>query len=239
MLVFLRKSPAKMSRFRPAFVGVVPSGRVAPAPPPAEHASAAISGAQPIEAALVWIADVEHDIETRRKYKLVMAEHAQTPLAPAEEAIVTQAQELFESVETESMKSGQISQLRRSGVKPLAHASTVDAAWTRRDPQTGQVVGRAEVTISNASVQDVVAFLMDYRSRYFERMEDPASVLRNVILETVSFRHIVSCLDPKKTPTTFRPHLLDLDGVEAALCRSHHVHRCSLPTRDAPTVHAG
>jgi len=110
--------------------------------------------------AQAWLADVEHDRETRADMiaQMLAGGHLYSP----EEDSKIQA--MLAMLATDS------SQTRRA--RQLKHGATVESSWTKLD-EDGLLVGHTELVIHGASPSDIIAFLMDADSNYIRSRFDP------------------------------------------------------------------
>jgi hypothetical protein len=80
---------------------------------------------------------------------------------------------------------------------PMKHAKTVQVARTKYDKRTDRLVGEVELLVP-ASPEQVVAFLMHFKSKFYLSHLDPDIDVRYELLEVKNLHHIV-CLSEKKT----------------------------------------
>ena len=126
-----------------------------------------------------WLADVEHDRETRAD----MIEHmlAGGHLYSPEEDSKIQA--LLAMLATDS------SHTRRA--RQLKHGATVESSWTRPN-EVGVLVGHSRLVIHGASPLDIIAFLMDADSNYLRSRLDPNVDVRNGVREVRNAHYSVT-----------------------------------------------
>jgi hypothetical protein len=122
----------------------------------------------------LWLSDVDYD--RQRRAALVAKMSAAQPYDEADDVVVDEGGALLERC-----LAGDL-----TGAKQLAHAPTVDKAITLYDAATNHLVGAACASIAGATPEEIVAYLMDFNSRYFQSRRDPKFDVRCDVLETVS-----------------------------------------------------
>jgi hypothetical protein len=126
-----------------------------------------------------WIADVAYDsiVRQRRIQRMASGENTYT----AEETrMIAKCMALFDAFDSGSEKA-----------KPMKPASTIEWARTKLDRKSGELLGRSDAIIRGASPEDLVAYTMEYDSRYATSRFDARVEVRSEILAIVNEHHIV------------------------------------------------
>ncbi len=179
--------------------------------------------AQRIEAdvhAQAWLADVEHDRETRADMieQILAGGHLYSP----EEDSKIQA--LLAMLATDS------SQKRRA--RQLKHGATVESSWTMLN-EDGVLLGHTELIIHGASPLDIIAYLMDADSNYIRSRLDPNVDVHYGVREVRNAHYTVTFSEVKTAP--FRNRTFLQAFVQRKLSETQFVW-CTYPIANHSTV---
>ncbi len=127
----------------------------------------------------VWLADVEHDAKQRKDRIAAMDSVAGCVYNELEAELLAKGADMFEAFEASS-----------AGAKQLTHSATVLYSETKLDAATGLLYGRAAAMV-RASPPEIVAYLLNYDSRFMQSTFDPAVFVRCELLHNVNAHHAI------------------------------------------------
>ena len=178
-----------------------------------QHASA--------DAQLLWLADVEHDRETRKDIiaQMVADRHVYND---EEDSIIQRGLAMFADNLAQAGK-----------MQHFKHGPTIDSSWTKLDKRSGLLVGNTECVIRGAGPFDIMAYLMDLSGRHFRSTLDPETDIRDDLREVRNSHHIVEFYEGTAAPFNNRTFLQSL--VWKRLSDAQFVW-CLAPIADHPSV---
>jgi hypothetical protein len=128
----------------------------------------------------VWLADVEHDAKQREDRIAAMDSASGRVYTMPEASLLAQGAGMFAVFEASS-----------AGAKQLAHSATVLYSETKLDAATGLLFGRAAAMV-RATPQEMVAFSLDYDSRFNQSRTDPTVWVRSEVVEHVNAHQMIA-----------------------------------------------
>jgi hypothetical protein len=132
-----------------------------------------------IEDTKAWIEDVEFDTK-QREDRIAQLESASGQVYDLPEAeMLGKAAEMFAVFEATS-----------AGANQLTHSATVMYSETKLDEATGLLLGRAAAMV-RATPQEIVAYHLNYDSRFIQSTFDPAIFVRSELLHNVNAHHTI------------------------------------------------
>ncbi len=170
--------------------------------------------------AQAWLADVEHDRETRADMieHILVGGHLYSP----EEDSKMQA--LLAMLATDSSHTQRARQLK--------HGAAVESSWTKLN-EDGVLVGHSRLVIHGTSPLDIVAHLMDADSNYHRSRSDPNVDVRHGVREVRNAHYSVTFTEKKTAPFRNRTFLQAL--VQRKLSDATYVW-CTYPIANHSTV---
>ena len=144
-----------------------------------------------------WLNDVEHDREARRTIIDRLITNAQA-YSEDEHAAFDQALALLDLFDAHNCQA-----------KQLKLGATIERAQTKVD-RSGTMVGEAEAIVRGASAYDIVAYLMDFNSKFIASITDTSVYLRWETLELKNDHHRVVFFEFKAPPFHNRAFLQSL-----------------------------
>ena len=190
-----------------------------------------------------WLVDLEHDRKIREGMMAEMV--ADGTLYDHEEDSMMQrllAMLAADSVLVSQISSRSYSQaMQRSfsqaiqapEVRHAKHGPTVGSSWTKLDKESGRLVGNTQLVIRGAGPLDIVAYLMDVKSRISESRTDPRVQVRFEIKEVRNAHHIVTFYESNMAPFQNRTFLNA--SVWKKLSGTQYVW-CSYPIASHPSI---
>ena len=118
-----------------------------------------------------WLADVKHDAKQREDRVAAMDSAAGRVYNLPEAELLAKGADMFAVFEACS-----------AGAKQLTHSATVMYSETKLDEATGLLFGRGAAMV-RATPREIIAFCLDYDSRYFQSTSDPTVWVRFEVLE--------------------------------------------------------
>ncbi len=143
---------------------------------------AALVSLQPKVAAeklAMWLADVEHDAKQREDRIAAMDSAAGRVFDMLEAEVLAKGADMCAAFEASS-----------AGAKQLTHSATVLYSETKLDAATGLLLGRAAAMV-RASPQEIVAFFLNYDSRFNQSTTDPTVFIRSEVVAHVNAHHVI------------------------------------------------
>jgi hypothetical protein len=151
--------------------------------------SAALALLQPkVEAEKLagWLADVEHDAKQREVRIVAMDSAAGRVLDMLEAEVLAKGADMFAVFEASS-----------AGAKQLTHSATVMYSETKLDAATGLLLGRAAAMV-RATPPDIVAYMLNYDSRFLESTNDPTVFIRSEVVEHVNSHQTITSTESRQ-----------------------------------------
>jgi hypothetical protein len=136
----------------------------------------------------VWLADVEHDAKQREDRIAAMDAAAGRVYDMSEAELLAKGADMLAGFEASS-----------AGAKQLKHSATVLYSETKLDAATGLLFGRAAAMV-RASPQEIVAYLVNYDSRFMHSTTDPAVWIRSEVVEHVNAHQMIAFFRVKFGP---------------------------------------
>jgi hypothetical protein len=121
-----------------------------------------------------WLADVTHDAKQRKDRIAAMDSAAGCEYNLPEAELLAKGAEMFAVFEASS-----------AGAKQLAHSELIMYSETKLDAATGLLLGRAAAMV-RATPQEIVAYYLDYDSRFMQSTIDPTVFVRHELLHNVN-----------------------------------------------------
>jgi hypothetical protein len=132
-----------------------------------------------IEDTKAWIKDVEFDTK-QREDRIAELESASGQVYDLrEDALIAKGPSMFALFEASS-----------AAAKQLQHSALVLYSETKLDEATGLLYGRAAAMV-RATPQEIVAYLLNYDSRFMQSITDPAVWVRSETLEHFNAHHTI------------------------------------------------
>ena len=126
-----------------------------------------------------WIDDVAHDSAQRQDRIAAMELASGCVYSSTENEMIRIGLEMFTRFEASS-----------AGAKQLTHSATVLYSETKLDAATGLLLGRAAAMV-RASPQEIVAFFLNYDSRFNQSTTDPTVFIRSEVVAHVNAHHVI------------------------------------------------
>jgi hypothetical protein len=128
----------------------------------------------------VWLADVEHDAKQRKDRIAAMDSAAGRVYNTLEAELLAMGVDMFAVFEASS-----------AGAKQLTHSALIMYSETKLDEATGLLLGRAAAMV-RATPQEIVAYLLNFDSRFIQSTIDPTVFVRYELLHNVNAHHAIS-----------------------------------------------
>ena len=132
-----------------------------------------------VEAKKSWIEDVTHDTKQRREMIAELGSASGLSYSHTEEALVRKGDAMLAVFEASS-----------AGAKLSKHSALTTCSETRLEEATGLLLGRAVVSI-RARPQEIVAYLLNYDSRFVQSTIDPTIFIRSEVVEHANAHHTI------------------------------------------------
>jgi hypothetical protein len=142
-----------------------------------------------------WLTDVEHDAKQREVRIVAMDSAAGRVLDMLEAEVLAKGAAMFAVFEASS-----------AGAKQLMHSATVMYSVTKLDAATGLLFGRAAAMV-RAAPQEIVAYCLDFDSRFIQSTTDPTVWVRSEVVEHVNAHHMIAFNRMKATGISDRTFL--------------------------------
>ncbi len=143
----------------------------------------------------VWLADVKHDAKQREDRIAAMDAAAGRVYDMSEAELLTKGADMFAGFEASS-----------AGAKQLKHSATVLYSETKLDAATGLLFGRAAAMV-RATPQEIVAYCLNYDSRFVQSTLNPTVFVRSETLKHVHAHHTIFFIRAKATGISDRTFL--------------------------------
>jgi hypothetical protein len=127
----------------------------------------------------VWLADVEDDAKQREDRIAAMDSASGRGYTMLEAELVKKGAKMFAGFEVSS-----------AGAKKLKHSATLMYSETKLDAATGLLFGRAAAMV-RAAPQEIVAYFLNYDSRFVQFTTDPTIFVRSEVVEHVNAHHAI------------------------------------------------
>jgi hypothetical protein len=132
-----------------------------------------------IEDTKAWIKDVEFDTQ-QREDRIAELESASGQVYDLrEDALIAKGSSMFAVFEASS-----------AAAKQLKHSALIMYSETKLDEATGLLFGRAAAMV-RATPQEIVAYLLNYDSRFMHSITDPTAYVRSETLEHANAHHTI------------------------------------------------
>jgi hypothetical protein len=126
-----------------------------------------------------WLADLEHDAKQREDRIVAMDSVAGRVFDMLEAEVLAKGADMFAVFEASS-----------AGAKQLTHSATVMYSETKLNAATGLLLGRAAAMV-RATPPDIVAYMLNYDSRFLESTNDPTVFIRSEVVEHANAHHTI------------------------------------------------
>ena len=121
-----------------------------------------------------WIEDVTHDTAQRQDRILELGSASGLSYTTTENGLLRKGAAMFAVFEASS-----------AGAKQLEHSELIMYSETKLDQATNLLLGRAAAMV-RATPPDIVAYMLNYDSRFLESTNDPTVFIRSEVVEHVN-----------------------------------------------------
>jgi hypothetical protein len=133
-----------------------------------------------IEDTKAWIKDVEFDAKQREERIAELESASGQVYDLLEDALIAKGPSMFAVFEASS-----------AGAKQLKHSALIMYSETKLDAATGLLYGRAAAMV-RATPQEIVAYLLNYDSRFMQSSADPTVWVRYEVVEHVNAHQMIA-----------------------------------------------
>jgi len=156
------------------------------------------------EKVAVWLADAEHDAKQREDRIAAMDTAAGRVYDMSEAEVLAKGADMFAVFEACS-----------AGAKQLTHSATVMYSETKLDAPTGLLFGRAAAMV-RATPQEIVAYCLNYDSRFAQSSLNPTVFVRSETLQHVHAHHTTCFMRAKAAGISDRTFLNSIVAKKVA-----------------------